>query len=1490
MKKATHIPMRFLIVMLTALVVVFAASSLTAPNQACASENAEDSSATLLAIGPEQAGIQDQKLASAFSTGESTTESMADSSKNDIPTMQDTCRDDTSSLSESAGQEDKSEPGKQTELETESHSVEQTDLQGGTKTQLQIDQQIDPQTDSTTTENKPIITGYVVISGNTRVGSMLVAGVEGAPENVLLNYQWYRGDLAIAQATTTVYYTVTADAGFDITCRVTALNYEGALVSGAIKPTAPPESQAFAVYSDTDKSLSFYKRPYVPNTGDTFAGKAVTAIYTGIETTVFAPDAIPWSDYALNILSVQVVDEVQPLSTAYWFSLGFCTEMDLRRLNTSRVTDMEGMFLNCAALTSLDVGAFDTSNVTNMSWMFCLCDNLTALDLSSWDTSNVADMSFMFWYSYSLESIDVSRFNTAQVTDFTAMFESCWALTSINMSNWDTSRATSFWEMFTDCQSLTMIDVSNFNASQLESIVYMFAYCPSLTTVYVASSVDWSSVAESDLMFSNSPNLVGGLGTKFEAEKDDAAYALVDGLDGRPGYFTPKITVGYFDSETGTVSNVVLYVYGLQAAQSSLEGFCGWALAPNASSPSFLPGDVITYDPANIGDIVLYPVIVQTSSKSVVISGETEVGKTLVATLTGAPSDVSFSYQWYRDGVAIDGATSTTYALVRADAKHNIVCKVMVSDRQIISNTLGPIVQMITVEYWSFTEDMQDDYVKVKEVATDYDSFSFDASAPNEFPGYSFDEYWSGGFCEIVQEGWTADQFVELYELEFAQPWDGVSAFIVYASWNVKVYRLYFADDNGVFSSVVLNWYSAIEPLPLSAPAGYELMGWFTEKEGGSKVNADMRYADLVANDDVMEATIFARLKLSDSISCVISGETEVGKTLTAALVGVPSGASFSYQWYRDGVAIDGATSTTYDLVSADGNACITCRAEEVVHKGALTSNVLGPVVHWVTVQYWSYTESSPYEYTIIRTMTANLYSVFDHAFDQNKDDDITNDYIGFWHRGWADEGWIEYYDSSIPVAEFTTTLDHIAAISEWDGVAPINVYSYLDLRYIEVTYITNGYELSHDIDPVKLIAWTGRPCLTIVWLGHKLIDLRDDQGNSINEDMTCGYILTELLGTPYEDVLNIHLIWEETEYYVNFVYPNGYVTTVSHGYADKIVFPDPGNYADQSFAGWFTEANGAGKQVQEGTLYCTVAVYDSVEEISLYAYFVSSAKQAFAVYAEEDNSLRLYNRAALPSVGEVFESRVVTALYTGFESKGAPWKDIASVVESVIVVDQGIQPTTLTSWFAGFVNCTHIDLAKLDTSEAKYMARMFEDCASLIAIDVSSFNTAKVISMAGMFMGCSKLVSLDLSSFDTSYASSMTQMFRDCTALVSLDLSNFTSERLQAVVGTFRNCSSLVTVDISGFDSKRLIAAEWMFAGCSSLNSIYVAPEFDMSDLERTDDMFEDCLLLAGGEGTAFNPGLIDGTYARADGVNGEPGYFTAKTSLESAQSDLVV
>ena len=194
------------------------------------------------------------------------------------------------------------------------------------------------------------------------------------------------------------------------------------------------------------------------NTPDAGKGK-VLKTYTGFETETYTNKGskkyAPWYENRESIKTISFKDVVKPVSTAYWFyACNKLTDADFTNLDTSAVTSMFRMFSYCSSLTSLDVSSFNTSAVTSMDSMFSYCSSLTSLDLSSFNTSAVTSMDGMFYSCSSLTSLDVSSFDTSEVTDMDYMFDDCRSLKSLDVSSFDTSAVMSMDDMFYDCSAI----------------------------------------------------------------------------------------------------------------------------------------------------------------------------------------------------------------------------------------------------------------------------------------------------------------------------------------------------------------------------------------------------------------------------------------------------------------------------------------------------------------------------------------------------------------------------------------------------------------------------------------------------------------------------------------------------------------------------------------------------------------------------------------------------------------------------------------------------------------------------------------------------------------------------------------------------------------------------------------------------------------------------------------------------------------------------
>lgn len=174
------------------------------------------------------------------------------------------------------------------------------------------------------------------------------------------------------------------------------------------------------------------------------------------------------------------------------------------------------------------------------------------------------------------------------------------------------------------------------------------------------------------------------------------------------------------------------------------------------------------------------------------------------------------------------------------------------------------------------------------------------------------------------------------------------------------------------------------------------------------------------------------------------------------------------------------------------------------------------------------------------------------------------------------------------------------------------------------------------------------------------------------------------------------------------------------------------------------------------------------------------------------------------------------------------PWATRNDVYK--VEIGSVISPVDLSYWFYRLSRCNSVDLSNLDTSQVTSMECTFFNCYVQTIVGMDGFNTSNLTTMQDMFNGCSNLTSLDLSSFDT-----------------------------------------------------RLVTnTERMFYFCRALQTILASPNFVVSQVTSSDDMFDSMSVnLVGGAGTQWQSSSRvpkDKTYARIDNPPDAPGFFTAK------------
>ena len=291
------------------------------------------------------------------------------------------------------------------------------------------------------------------------------------------------------------------------------------------------------------------------------------------------------------------------------------TFLDLSSFNTAKVTNMGYMFDDCESLRTIYVGdGWSTAAVTNSEKMFSNCTSLVGGKGTTYNASQLdktyahidggtstpgyftdinslmpyacytpENTTFTFYYDkqrgsrsgriYDLYTgdnftewyVDDTKFNVTKVvfdpsfaearpTTTHAWFYNMTSLESIEgMKYLNTGEVTIMEYMFLHCNNLTSLDLSSFNTSKVVDMDWMFRGCTNLQTVYVGDGWSTAAVTESERMFYDCNKLVGGQGTKYNANHVDKTYAHIDGGSYNPGYFSkvPEAYACYYD---GTLS------------------------------------------------------------------------------------------------------------------------------------------------------------------------------------------------------------------------------------------------------------------------------------------------------------------------------------------------------------------------------------------------------------------------------------------------------------------------------------------------------------------------------------------------------------------------------------------------------------------------------------------------------------------------------------------------------------------------------------------------------------------------------------------------------------------------------------------------------------------------------------------------------------------------------------------------------------------------
>ena len=290
--------------------------------------------------------------------------------------------------------------------------------------------------------------------------------------------------------------------------------------------------EAYVVKSSDKKTLTFYYDAQKSSRTGTVWGIGETKQDGDIILPAWAvTQNTSESDVTTAIFDLSFKNFLPKTTENWFFDFTNLEEIKgLENLNTSEVTIMSGMFVDCEKLSQLNLSSFNTEKVQDMCAMFLDCSSLTFLNLSNFNTEKVENMHGMFYGCKSLSSLNLSSFNTEKVQYMSGMFSGCSSLTSLNLSNFNTEKVENMTEMFCGCSSLSSLDLSSFNTEKVQYMSGMFGNNTSLRTIYCNNT--WTC-ALSNEMFYNCTSLKGAV--RYNANKEDVSMA-----NPNTGYFTKK--------------------------------------------------------------------------------------------------------------------------------------------------------------------------------------------------------------------------------------------------------------------------------------------------------------------------------------------------------------------------------------------------------------------------------------------------------------------------------------------------------------------------------------------------------------------------------------------------------------------------------------------------------------------------------------------------------------------------------------------------------------------------------------------------------------------------------------------------------------------------------------------------------------------------------------------------------------------------------------
>ena len=540
---------------------------------------------------------------------------------------------------------------------------------------------------------------------------------------------------------------------------------------------------------------------------------------------------------------------------------------------------------------------------------------------------------------------------------------------------------------------------------------------------------------------------------------------------------------------------------------------------------------------------------------------------------------------------------------------------------------------------------------------------------------------------------------------------------------------LAFAEDRALSSLDLSTWdnsavtsmkdvFSMMDSLSeVSLGSKFKFVGTspFLPDQTGHVAGADGKWYDTDGNGyapaDIptgKAATYYASKDLVPGIT--ISGNAEVGETLTATVNNLSEEEITGYQWYTvddssNETAIANATAHTYTVTANEVGKKILCKA--FYKNGSATKNVKTTPTDNVTPQKTAYAVYSADDNSLNFYKRTSMPS----AGEQFEGKTATAVYTGIetGTYNWKSQPWKSYV-SNIKTA---TVVD--------EGIAPVSTTYWF--------YFCNNLTTC---DLSKLNTSSNTTMLSMFSYCTKLttLDLSNWDTSNVADMGMMFYNCTSL--TSIGDLSN----WNTSKvtsmsYMFSMCYPLTTLGDLSNWNTGKV----------KGMSGMFSSCS-------KLTFIGNLSNWDTSNVTNMNSMFSGTKLTTL--------DLSNWDTSNVTNMNSMFWNRSFTSI-----GNLSNW-DTSKVTDMSHMFNNC---TSLTS--IG-------DLSNWNTSKVTSMSYMFERCYSLTTLgDLSNWDTSNVTNMNSMFSYCTKLTTLDLSNWDTSKVTNMSYMFTGCTSL-SVDCSKW--------------------------------------------------------------------------------------------------------------------